>query len=421
MQAARDEKWRFRDWLETLKHRQSPPPPEPPSLNGWAIEWALQEAAKSGWDGPNPPVDWEAKESPWGCGAWQGHSAAPLNFKDPTWDGVTRVPKTPGNRKRQRQRKRERAAANAAALARWQQGLAGRQNWGAWEEYHRGEPLGYTEEERSRWGQWGQGLGYLAVPFTLSLRLFGALFRHSRSTFAAPLLQVTGAKRTELPSHKASDVERNTSHDSEKQFHTWGLCSRRNIARINSHERLGALRRLGATNEGVAKFEKQSAMRHRALNSLRGQQNRVYSGCREPPRAIWATPVGLRGKHEVWWVIFRLVGEEYRLSFSTNSLMHPSARRAEQWGHEVARDRASRRMTNWVEEKKAVLEVVERLLAVRWARIVERRSQRHARIMYQIQLLRRRGAREVVGLKGHEKLNRECRACHGRLDLFSWH
>ncbi|KAJ7021707.1 hypothetical protein C8F04DRAFT_1195178 [Mycena alexandri] len=74
-------------------------------------------------------------------------------------------------------------------------------------------------------------------------------------------------------------------------------------------------------------------------------------------------------------------------------IMHPSARHTQQWTQESERERAARFLPHWPEEKKAVIDVVDTHIQARWARVVERRAQLYAHIMYQLQRLRRRGVR----------------------------
>ncbi|KAJ7033114.1 hypothetical protein C8F04DRAFT_1261210 [Mycena alexandri] len=94
--------WRFRDWLADRVYR----PPTlaaatPPPLTVDSVAWATEHI----WGVP-PPGKWhpDAWES---AVVWRrlGHGWA---LKDPAWDGVTRVAKTPGKRKRQRESRRQR-------------------------------------------------------------------------------------------------------------------------------------------------------------------------------------------------------------------------------------------------------------------------------------------------------------------------
>ncbi|KAF7330701.1 hypothetical protein MSAN_02448200 [Mycena sanguinolenta] len=82
-----------------------------------------------------PPIDSSSSShggwgtgQPWGSGGWEtggdwgepwATNSASKGGSDPSWDGVTRVPKTPGKRKRQRRRKAMKCAEWAAQVAGW--------------------------------------------------------------------------------------------------------------------------------------------------------------------------------------------------------------------------------------------------------------------------------------------------------------
>ncbi|KAJ7029962.1 hypothetical protein C8F04DRAFT_1187136 [Mycena alexandri] len=92
--------------------------------SAWPSQWIdlqLQHAeperyGPGGWPRPTlPPTPawtWsdadDAQPNGWGPGWADPHRA--LGVRDPDWDGVTLIPKTPGKKRRRRQRKRERAA-----------------------------------------------------------------------------------------------------------------------------------------------------------------------------------------------------------------------------------------------------------------------------------------------------------------------
>ncbi|KAJ6461941.1 hypothetical protein C8R47DRAFT_1225739 [Mycena vitilis] len=58
---------------------------------------------------------WGSGNGGWGEGGWENGGWG----QDPAWDGVTRVPKTPGKQRRRRQRLREWRAEQAARDAKW--------------------------------------------------------------------------------------------------------------------------------------------------------------------------------------------------------------------------------------------------------------------------------------------------------------
>ncbi|KAJ7028782.1 hypothetical protein C8F04DRAFT_1265534 [Mycena alexandri] len=140
IRAAHDDKWRFRDWLGTLKHRPPNPPPEPPSPGGWALEWALQKDIQAGWGRPSrdwQPDPWDPNRSREWKTPWNTYSPG---VRDPDWDGVTPVPKSPGKRKRQRQRKRARVAELEAEKVAWVAMCRAEASLGWWEEQTWGGP-----------------------------------------------------------------------------------------------------------------------------------------------------------------------------------------------------------------------------------------------------------------------------------------